>query len=1051
MVISDLSIRRPVFAMVVNLLVIVAGVLCFTQLPLREYPDIDPPIVSIETVYLGASAEVVESRVTQVLEETISGIAGIKTIESKSEDGVSTIQIEFDLGRDIDAAAGDVRDRISRATRDLPDDVDPPTISKADADTDQIVWIAVQSDQRTGLELTDIVDRFMRDRLSIIDGVSTVIIGGERRYAMRIWLDRQQLAARSLTVDDVEQALRRENVELPAGRIESLNTEKIVRVERAYQNPEDFARMVVRRGQDGYLVRLGDVARVEIGPERERSELTSNRQAAVGLGIGKQSKANTLEVARAVVAEMHNIQESIKHQYPDIKLSLAYDASQFISASIHEVYVTMGLTIVLVTLVIFVFLGDWRATLIPAVTIPVSVMGAFIVLAVMGFSVNLLTLLALVLAIGLVVDDSIVVLENIYKRIENNEPSLAAAQRGANQVAFAVIATTLVLVAVFVPISFMGGEVGKLFTEFSWAIIGAVLFSSLVALTISPMMASKLLKPHAAGHQRNRVTTWLNRALDGFEQRYRAMLIAIIDRPRTVLVVVALLIAAGYGLYRGIPSEYAPTEDRGVIFVVMITPEGSSLEYTKANMRQLEEKMGSLLSPDNGGPANGTGEAHRIVNLVPGAFSATGSVNSGIGIVLLKEWGHRRYAGAIVNELFGKFGEIPGALAFPIMPPSLGQNPQATPVQFVIGGDNYQDLAAWRDLLLTRARANPNLVNIDWDYKEGKPQLKVAVDTDRAAELGVSTLAIGNTLQTTFGSREVTTYLDRGEEYQVVLQNRYQDRLTATDLTNVYVRSDRTGALIPLDNLVSITETADSGTRARFNRVRSITITASLAPGYSLGEALGYLEQAARETLPPQARIDYKGESRDFKETGAAIVFVFLLALVATYLFLAAQFESWVHPAVVMTTVPLALVGALWGLYLTGASLNVYTQVGLIMLVGLAAKNGILIVEFTNQLRDEGMEFIEAILTAAQARLRPILMTSVATVVGALPLAFALVLGGAGAESRFPIGVAIVAGVSISTILTLFIVPVFYALMARHTGSPLVITRELERQLKEGA
>lgn len=495
-----------------------------------------------------------------------------------------------------------MRDRISRVADNLPDDVKAPKISKADADTDQIVWIAVQSDKRNALELTDIADRFMRDRLSVIDGVSTVIIGGERRYAMRVWIDRQALAARGLTVDDIEQALRRENVELPAGRIESLNTELQVRVERAYQSAGDFARLVVRRGNDGYLVRLGDVARVEVGPQSERTELRSNVGLAVGLGIGKQAKANTLSVAHKVVEEMHKIQDEIKNQFPDIKLELAYDASKFIEASIHEVYVTLGLTIVLVTLVIFIFLGDWRATLIPAVTIPVSIIGAFVVLAALGFSVNLLTLLALVLAIGLVVDDSIVVLENVYKHIEHGEPPLAAAQRGTDQVAFAVIATTLVLVAVFIPISFLGGDVGKLFQEFAWAIVGAVLFSSFVALTASPMMASKLLSATAAARPKNRVTVWVNRKIDGFEVTYRRLLLACINAPKRMVVGILILTVAGYGLYRGIPQEYAPTEDRGVIFVIMIAPEGSSLEFSKANMRKVEEKMATLFAPIMAGP-----------------------------------------------------------------------------------------------------------------------------------------------------------------------------------------------------------------------------------------------------------------------------------------------------------------------------------------------------------------------------------------------------------------------------------------------------------------
>lgn len=1049
MILSDISIKRPVFATVVNVLIIVAGVICFTRLPLREYPDIDPPVVSVQTAYTGASSEIIETRVTQVLEESISGIQGIKTIDSKSEDGLSSITVEFTLGRNIDDAANDIRDRISRVMRKLPDDIDQPNIAKADADTSQVVWITVQSKQRNAIELTDIADRFMKDRLSILDGVSTVTIGGERRYAMRIWLDRKALAARNLTVSDVENTLNKENIELPAGRIESLNSELVVRVERAYKDANDFAKLVIKRGDDGYLIRLGDVARVEVGPQNERTEMRSNAGAAVGLGISKQSKANTLDVASNAIAEMHNIQRDIKDQFPDIQLNVAYDASKFISSSIHEVYFTLGLTVALVTLVIYLFLGDFRATLIPAVTIPVSIIGAFIVLAALGFSVNLLTLLALVLAIGLVVDDSIVVLENIYKRVEHGEPKLAAAYRGTNQVAFAVIATTLVLVSVFVPISFMEGNIGKLFTEFAWAIVGAVIFSAFNALSASPMMASKLLDTAHAVAPKNFATRWINGKIDGFEGTYRRTLTRFVAHPFLVMVGIIMLGGLGYFFYSGIPSEYAPREDRGVLFVRMIAPEGASLEFAKNGMRQVEEKMSSLLSPDNGGPANGTGEANRIINIVPGSFGSTGAVNSGLAIAALKDWGHRRYSGVIANELSGKFSQIPDVRAFAIMPPSLGQSPRSTPVQFVIGGDNYDDLTKWRDLLLAKARENPHLTNLDYDYKEGKPQLLVNVDTNRAAELGVSIEQIGNTLQTMFGSKEVTTYLDRGKEYNVILQNKYEDRLTPTDMNNVYVRSERTGQLIPLGNLVNLRESADSGARARFNRVRAITITASVAGDYTLGQALDFLEQTARETLPATAHIDYKGESREYKEAGSAIIFVFLLALLATYLFLAAQFESFVHPLIIMMTVPFALIGALWGLYLTGASLNVYTQVGLIMLVGLAAKNGILIVEFANQLRDEGVEFMEAILKSAQSRLRPILMTSIATVAGALPLAFAGIIGGAGSESRFPIGVVIVAGVSVSTLLTLFVIPTFYALLARHTGSPLAVTRKLERELAE--
>lgn len=1035
MLLSDLSVKRPVFASVLSLLIVLFGLLAYDRLPLREYPDIDPPIVSVETRYPGSSADIVETRVTQVLEDIISGVEGIKSIESKSEDGLSTITIEFQLNRDVDAASNDVRDRVSRVLNLLPDEVDAPEISKLDANTQEVVWLALQSSTRSGLELTDYADRFLIDRLSTVDGVARVRIGGERRYAMRIWLDREAMAARSITVQDVERALLAENVELPAGRIESLNREFTVRVERIYNKVDDFKKLVLRRGDDGYLVRLSDIADIEVGAENERTELRSNGISTVGLGISKQSKANTLEVARGAKREMAEIAKSLP---PDIQIIVAYDSSIFIESAIHEVWVTLFMTIALVIAVIWLFLGDWRATLIPALTIPVSLIGGFIVLAALGFSVNLLTLLALVLAIGLVVDDSIVVLENVYKRIEGGQQPLSASFLGTNQVAFAVIATTLVLVAAFLPITFMQGDVGKLFTEFSWGVVGAVIFSSFVALTLTPMLCTKLLRQKPAGHKANILTRSLNTALDRFDAPYRSILSFCIKKPLLVSLFSLFLLGMGGFLYTFVPSEYSPVEDRGVIFSFMFAPEGSSLEYTKRQSVEVEKPFLELVE---------NGEAHRIVTILPGSFTSTGSVNTAIIIALLKNWEDRkRSVQEIVPELAGKIGSVPGALAFANPPPSLGQDPVSTPVQFVIGGTNYEELAQWRDLILERARQNPNFVYIDWDYKETKPQLRLQIDLDRAAELGVSARAIGTTLETMFGSRDVTTYLEEGEEYDVVLQARDEDRLTPQDMANIYVRSDRTGALIPLENIMSFKETAASSSLNRYNRLRAITISAVTPPPYPLGEALDFLDNAAREVLPPEAIIDYKGASKEFKDTGSAIYFTFALALVAVYLILAAQFESFRHPFVVMTVVPFAIVGALWGLFLTGQSLNVYTQIGLIMLVGLAAKNGILIVEFANQLRDEGLEFYEALMQACQQRLRPILMTAISTMIGAVPLMLAT---GAGAESRIPLGVVIFSGVLLSTLLTLFIVPAFYAYMARNTTSPEAVARALNAQLRE--
>ena len=1051
MILSDVSLKRPIFAAVLSILIILIGIVAFTKLPLREFPDIEAPVVSVSTTYIGAASNIIETRITQVLEDSISGIEGIRSIESKSEDGISSITIEFSLDRKIDEAANDVRDRVSRVLSKLPDEAEQPQISKFDANTEAIFWIALQSKTRNALEITDYADRNIVDRISVLDGVARVQIGGERRYAMRVWLDRKALAARGLTAADVEGALRRENVELPAGRVESLDREFIVRVDRVYNNIDDFNNLVIKRGDDGYLVKLSDIGKIEKGARDERTELRYNGNASIGLGIAKQSNANALTVVRNVKAEMNKIRETLP---PDMIMETAFDSALFIEAAIHEVYVTFGITILLVVAVIYLFLGSLRATIIPTLAIPVSMLGSFIFLWAFGFSINLLTLLALVLAIGLVVDDAIVVLENIYKRIEQGEKPLAASFLGVNQVAFAVIATTLVLVAVFVPVSLMPGDAGKLFTEFAWAMIGAILFSAVVALSLSPMLCSKILKLQGDGHNVNKATEKLNQILDKATIKYMAALDWCFTHVKAIFIFMACVIAAGIFFAKFIPSEYAPLEDKGYFLAVMIAPEGSSLEYSKRHMSMVEDKLKKLLPPSVSGLKDSTGESNGIVTIVPAGFSSTGSVNGGFSFVLLKPWSERARAvkGIIWGDfmkgtpgVFQDFMSIPGILAFPIQPSSFGSGFE-TPVQFVIGGPSYEVLAGWRDKMLPKIRANDKLRNVDYDYKETKPQYRVAIDRDRAADLGVSVTEIGSALQTFYGSREVTSYIDDGEEYDVVLQGQDQDRVTADSMNNIYVRSSKTGGLIPLSNVITLRESADAGALNRFNRMRAITISANMAPGYTLGQALEFMEQVAKDELPSEAKISYKGDSQDYKDSGAGIYLTFVLALIAVYLFMAAQFENWVHPFVIMMTVPLAVVGALWGLFLTGATLNIYTQIGLIMLVGLATKNGILIVEFANQLRDEGVEFLTAIKHAAEQRLRPIIMTSVATVAGAVPLVLAT---GAGAESRFPIGVVIFSGVIFATFFTLFVVPTFYKLLAAGTKSPNATAHQLENELNE--
>jgi multidrug efflux pump len=1026
MLLSDISVKRPVFATVISLLLIAFGIIAFKQLPLREYPDISSPIVSISTDYRGAAAAIVETKVTQVLEDRISGIEGIKNIESISEDGRSKITLEFKLSRDIDAAANDVRDRVSRVLDNLPEEADPPEIYKVDANEDVIMWLNLSSPRLNALELTDFAERYLVDRFAVLDGVARVRIGGARRYAMRVWLDRKALAARGLTVNDIEEALRAENVELPAGRIESLEREFTVRVTRSYQTAEDFRQLVLKRGDDSYLVRLAEVARVEVGPEDYRTELRGNGEFMIGLGIIKQSTANTLAVARLVRAELAKLRQSLPS---DIDLHNSYDTSVFIEGAVQEVYRTLFIAMGLVILVIFIFLGSFRAMLIPAVTVPISLISAFIAIQLLGFSINLLTLLALVLAIGLVVDDAIVVLENIHRRIELGEHPLLAAYNGARQVGFAVIATTLVLIAVFVPISMLEGNVGRLFSEFALTLAAAVAFSSLVALSLSPMMCSKLLRAREK-------PTFLTRLTEGsfylLARIYRVILKGILFIAPLVLLSLFVVGWGIYVLYQQIPHEFAPAEDRGAFFLMMKAPEGASFEYSQRYMREIESFMMVYIK---------NGEATRALARVPGSFGSGGAVNSGIGIMVLNDWALRRPAWDIMGELRQKVLSLPGILAFPVMRKPLGQRGISQSVQFVIGGSTYEELAQWRDIVLEKVRINPILQGIDSDYKESKPQLLVAIDRNRAADLGVSLRQIGRTLETMLGSRRVTTYLDRGEEYDVILEGQNESYQTPSDLTHIYVRSERSGELIPLANLVTMTETATSSELNRYNRMRAITISANVAENHTLGEALQFLEQTVKKELPAQARIDYKGESLELKNASSSMFFTFSLALLIVFLVLAAQFESFIHPLVIMLTVPLAILGALWGLQFTGQSLNIYSQIGIVMLIGLAAKNGILIVEFANQLRDAGYALREALIEAAYQRLRAIIMTAVTTAMGAVPLILAT---GPGAESRIVIGIVVFAGILFTTVFTIFVVPAAYLLLGGLTRSPQAVTKELD-------
>ncbi|PIP97976.1 MAG: multidrug transporter AcrB [Rhodobacterales bacterium CG18_big_fil_WC_8_21_14_2_50_71_9] len=1009
-----------------SLLLVVLGALSYSKLALRELPDIDPPVVSVETNYPGASAAVVETRITQILEDSVSGIEGVDTLQSSSRNGRAAITIEFKLSRDIESAANDVRDAISRVVDRLPEEADPPEVAKVSADADVILWLNLNSNRLDPLSLNDYAERYIVDRLSAIEGVARVRIGGEQRYAMRIWLDRKALAARNLAVSDVEAALRRENVELPAGRLESATRDFTLRIERGYASAEQFQRMALVKGADGYVVRLGDVAKVEIDAEDRRAWYRGNGEPQVGLGIIKTSTANSLEVARTVADEAKRISATL----PDgMRLVVAYDATVFIDAAVERVFATLFEAVALVLVVIWLFLGSARAALIPAVTVPVCLIASFMALYAFGFSINLLTLLALVLAIGLVVDDAIVVLENVQRRVDLGEPPEVAAERGTRQVTFAVIATTAVLIAVFLPVAFMEGNNGRLFRELAVALAGAIAISAFVALSLTPMMCARLVR---AQRKPSGLNALVDRCLRAVERGYRSSLRRSVGRPWLFTAVMLVAVAISGLLFVNVPRELAPPEDRGAFFTLIQGPEGAGFDYTVSQVREIERRL--LTHAGDDGPID------RVITRVPGGFGSSEEMHTGQAIVLLKPWAQRDISTAqLAEQVRTELADIPGVRAMPTVRSGLVRS-GGQPLQVVLGGPDYDELAQWRDRLLARMDENPGLFAADSDYKETRPQLRVTVDRERAADVGVSVADIGRTLETMMGSRQVTTFVSDGEEYDVIAQAQEADRATPSDLNNLYVRS-RSGQLIPLASVVTLSELAEPGTLNRFNRLRAITLSAGVAPGYTLGEALAWVRQVARDELPQTAALDYKGESREYQQAGSAVVFTFAMALLVVYLVLAAQFESFIHPLVIMLTVPLAVLGALLGLALTGSTLNLFSQIGIVMLVGLAAKNGILIVEFANQRRDAGRNVLDAVLEAAQTRLRPILMTSVATIVGALPL---LVAGGPGSASRSAIGVVVVFGVALSTLLSLYVVPAFYALLAPYTRSPEALAQRID-------
>ena len=1004
MILSEICIKRPVLATVLSLIILLVGLISYARLPVREYPRIDEPVVSVSTTYRGASAEVVESQVTKPLEDSLAGIEGVEVMTSQSRSETSQINVRFTLKRDADSAAADVRDKVARVRGRLPDTIDEPVIAKVEADSNPVIYIAVQAGSLSTLEASDYIKRYVQPRLSVLPGASDVRIFGERRVSMRVNLDRTRLAGYKLTVQDVEDAIRRQNAEIPAGRIESTAREFTVVAETDLQTPEQFNNIIVAN-VGGYPVRIRDVGSVIVGAVDERTISRFNGQPSLNIGVVKQAVANPLDLSRAVVSEVEQINATLP---PGMKLVIGYDTSMFIDRSIASVFETIGEAVALVVLVIYFFLRNLRATLIPMVTIPVSLIGAFALMYAFGFTVNTLTLLAMVLAIGLVVDDAIVMLENIFRHVEAGMPPRQAALVGSREIGFAIVAMTLTLASVYAPLAFATGRIGRLFIEFALALAGAVLVSGFVALTLSPMMCSLLLH-HEAKH--SWIYNRIEAAIEALTRGYRRALTATL-RHRW-LIVGAWFVVAGLGavFFLLLKAELAPLEDRGIVLSIVSAPQGSTPQYTADQLKPIEDYYAQI--PEV---------------FAYGAIAGFPTVVDAIAFLRLKPWEERkRKQQQITEELRPKLMAIPGAFAFPVNPPSLGQPFRSTPVEYVIMSQvPYAELQRIVDRFLDEARKYPGVQNLQTDLRLNTPELRMTINRDKLSDVGIAVDTVGRTLETMLGGRQVTRFKKDGEQYDVIVQVAPIDRSTPGDISDSYVRA-RDNGMVQLSNLVDVREGVAPQSLNHFNRLRAVKVTGTLAPGYAVGEALKAMDDAAKRALPPNTLTDLDGQSREFRKSGGEIYFTFVLALAFIYLVLAAQFESFSNPLVIMLSVPLSMTGALFMLWLTGGTLNIYSQVGLVTLVGLITKHGILIVEFSNQLRAKGEALFDAVIDAATLRFRPILMTTGAMVLGSVPLALST---GAGGELRTQIGWVIVGGMSFGTLLTLFVVPTAYTLLA---------------------
>jgi multidrug efflux pump len=1014
MSLSAVSINRPVLAMVMSITIIIFGVIGYNFLGIREYPAVDPPVITVVTNYTGANADVIESQITEPLEESISGIAGVRTLTSVSNEGRSTITVEFDLNVDLEAAANDVRDKVSQANQFLPPDVDNPSVAKADADRMPIVFLNVKSDQRNLLELTDFAINTFKERLQTIPDVSAVDIWGSKRYSMRLWMDPAKLASQRITPLEVRNALNRENVELPSGRIEGMSTELTVRTMGRLQTVEDFSNLIVREA-DGVITRFKDIGYAELGPENYRTVLKRDGVTMVGVVLRTQPGANYI----AIVDEFYRRIDQIRKELPaDIELGIGFDTTKYIREAVSEVMQTIFLAFSLVVLIIYFFLRDWRTTLIPIITIPISLIGAFFIMYVANFSINILTLLGIVLAIGLVVDDAIVMLENIYAKIEKGMPPKLAGLTGSKEVFFAIIATTVALVAVFLPVIFLQGLTGRLFKEFGIVIAGAVIISSFVALTLTPMLSTKMLT-YRQKHSRFYLRT--EKFFNNLTLGYRNSLERFMEKRWLAFAVVAFCMVAIVILGMSLPSELAPLEDRSNLTLMASAPEGATFEYMDSYMDHLIALVMEKVP-----------EKNAVITVTSPGFGASSSVNSGMmRLSLIEPEQRERTQQEIANSLTGQLHGLSGARVFVRQDESIGRRTFGLPMQYVLQAPNFEKLREVLPEFLEEASKDPTFTFVDVNLKFNKPELRVQINRERAQNLGVSTIDIAQTLQLALSGQRFGFFVMNGKQYQVIGQVARENRDEPLDLKSLYVKS-RSGEIVQLDNLVTLTEESSPPQLYRFNRYVSATVSAALAEGKTIGEGIIAMDAIADRVLDETFSTDLAGSARDFAESSSSLVFAFTLALVLIYLVLAAQFESFRDPLIIMFTVPLALAGALFSLWYFGQTLNIFSQIGQIMLIGLVTKNGILIVEFANQRKRQGLPLAEAIKDAAVARFRPILMTSFSTILGILPIALAL---GAGSESRVPMGIAVIGGLLIASILTLYVIPAIYSYFSKEVDA----------------